>query len=45
MENVCLLIKARRLVLTRMESGVSTSISHLVRLNWPEKDEKCLFSC
>lgn len=35
-ENVCLLMRARRLVLTRMESGVSTSISHLVRLSCPE---------
>lgn len=28
-----MLISALRLVLTRMESGVSTSISHLLRLN------------
>lgn len=39
-ENVCLLISARKLVLTRMESGVSTSISHLVRLSCPEKPKR-----
>lgn len=35
MEKVCLLMMARRLVLTRMESGVSTSILHLVRFSCP----------
>lgn len=39
-ENVCLLISARKLVLTRMESGVSTSISHLVRLSCPENPKR-----
>lgn len=35
-ENVCLLISARRLVFTRMESGVSTSISaHFVLFSCP----------
>ena len=37
-EKVCLLISARRFVLTRMESGVSTSISaHLVLFICPVK--------
>ena len=37
-EKVCLLISARRFVLTRMESGVSTSISaHLVLFICPIK--------
>lgn len=39
-ENVCLLMSARRLVLTRMESGVSTSISHFVRLSGPENPRR-----
>lgn len=34
-EKVCLLMMARRLVLTKMESGVSTSILHLVRFSCP----------
>ena len=34
-EKVCLLMIARKLVLTKMESGVSTSMLHLVRLNCP----------
>lgn len=37
-EKVCLFMRARRLVFTRMDSGVSTSISaHLVLFKWPVK--------
>lgn len=40
-ENVCLLISARRLVFTRMESGVSTSISaHFVLFSCPAKNQR-----
>lgn len=39
-EKVCLLMIARRLVFTRIESGVSTSILHLVRFICPEIQNK-----